>query len=355
MAKEITGSLSSSAKSVSAAMSRYSTTMEANVPGTLEIHTGLPGPQGVPGPQGTPGIPGKDGVDGRDGTSPTLAVSDILGGHRITITDVNGSKIIDVMNGSKGDPGAPGEPGKDGRGIVSITRTAGTGAAGSVDTYTITYTDNTTSTFTVYNGANGKDGTGGSGSGGTGADGEDGATFTPYVDANGNLSWSNDKGLANPDTVNIRGPKGDTGDAGKDGYTPVKDVDYFDGKDGSPGKDGVSATHSWNGTKLTITSASGTSSVDLKGSKGDKGDTGTVARTTITVTLSSGSWSSLAQTVTASGVTTSKDVIVSPAAASHAAYSEAGVYCSAQGSNSLTFKCSEKPSSNLNVNVMILG
>ena len=44
-----------------------------------------------------------------------------------------------------------------------------------------------------------------------GADGQDGATFTPSVDAEGNLSWTNDKGLVNPPTVNIKGEKGDSG------------------------------------------------------------------------------------------------------------------------------------------------
>lgn len=45
-----------------------------------------------------------------------------------------------------------------------------------------------------------------------------GATFTPKVDAEGNLSWTNDGGLENPAVVNIKGPKGDT---------PVKGRDYF--------------------------------------------------------------------------------------------------------------------------------
>ena len=40
----------------------------------------------------------------------------------------------------------------------------------------------------------------------------DGATFTPSVDAEGNISWSNDKGLDNPQTQNIKGQKGDTGE-----------------------------------------------------------------------------------------------------------------------------------------------
>lgn len=47
-----------------------------------------------------------------------------------------------------------------------------------------------------------------------GVDGEDGVTFTPSVDANGNLSWTNNKGLTNPPTVNIKGPKGDSGEGG---------------------------------------------------------------------------------------------------------------------------------------------
>ncbi len=38
-----------------------------------------------------------------------------------------------------------------------------------------------------------------------------GATYTPYVDENGILQWSNDKGKPNPESVNIRGPKGADG------------------------------------------------------------------------------------------------------------------------------------------------
>ena len=50
-----------------------------------------------------------------------------------------------------------------------------------------------------------------------GTPGEDGATFTPSVDDSGTLSWTNDKGLVNPDPVNIKGPKGDTGEQGEQG------------------------------------------------------------------------------------------------------------------------------------------
>ena len=56
----------------------------------------------------------------------------------------------------------------------------------------------------------------------TGQDGDDGVTFIPSVDASGNLSWSNDGGRQNPQTVNIKGPqgaKGDKGDPGDKGAT----------------------------------------------------------------------------------------------------------------------------------------
>ena len=51
-----------------------------------------------------------------------------------------------------------------------------------------------------------------------GKDGENGATFTPYISADGTLSWENDKGLPNPDDLKIKGD---------DGYTPLKGLDYF--------------------------------------------------------------------------------------------------------------------------------
>lgn len=60
---------------------------------------GETGPQGKPGeagPKGETGAPGKDGV------SPTLSISSITGGHRITITDAAGSKSFDVKDGENG-------------------------------------------------------------------------------------------------------------------------------------------------------------------------------------------------------------------------------------------------------------
>lgn len=75
----------------------------------------------------------------------------------------------------------------------------------------------------------------------------------------------------------------------------------------------------------------------------------------ITVTLTSVWWSSNTQTVTATWVTASNTVIISPAPSSFADYTSAVIYCSAQGSNSLTFTCTDEPTSNITVNVMILN
>lgn len=44
-----------------------------------------------------------------------------------------------------------------------------------------------------------------------GAKGDDGVTFTPSIDASGNLSWTNDGGKDNPGSVNIKGAPGTNG------------------------------------------------------------------------------------------------------------------------------------------------
>lgn len=67
--------------------------------------------------------------------------------------------------------------------------------------------------------------------------GIDGVTFTPSLDEDGNLSWTNNGNLDNPETVNIKGPQGETGevgpkgDPGKDGRVPIVGVDYYTEED----------------------------------------------------------------------------------------------------------------------------
>ena len=139
----------------------------------------------------------------------------------------------------------------------------------------------------------------------------DGATFTPSVDTNGNLSWTNDKGRKNPATVNVKGysprilvknidgghrltitdnVESQTVDVmnGTDGYSPgvlvrnidgghelvvtdragsktiqvMDGVDGTNGTNGANGKDGVSPTISsktiTGGHQITLTDADGT-------------------------------------------------------------------------------------------------
>jgi len=75
---------------------------------------------------------------------------------------------------------------------------------------------------------------------------------------------------------------------------------------------------------------------------------------TLTVTLTVAGWSSDAQTVTATGVTSSNTVIVSPSPSDMEDYTDAGIVCTAQGTNTLTFECDTTPSSAIDVNVVII-
>lgn len=83
-------------------------------------------------------------------------------------------------------------------------------------------------------------------------------------------------------------------------------------------------------------------------------DSNFAAKSTTTVTLTT-TWSSKTQTVSATGVTASNTVIITPTPTSYNAYCEYGVYCSAQSSGTLTFTCDEVPTSSLTVNVLILN
>lgn len=77
---------------------------------------------------------------------------------------------------------------------------------------------------------------------------------------------------------------------------------------------------------------------------------------TLILSLTTAGWSATnkTQSVTTNGVTTSNVVIVSPAATSQDAYGAAGVKCTAQATNRLTFTCDTVPTEALSVNIVIL-
>lgn len=261
--------------------------LDGNIPGELIIGIdgrGIASIERISG-NGAAGSLDTYRINYTDKTSSTFTVRNGAngqdGGTFIPAVDGNGNLSWSNDKGMQ-NPGSvniKGPAGNSGRGIVSIRRTSGTGTSGSTDVYTITYTDNTTSTFTVYNGRNG-------GKGG------DGATFTPFVDEDGNLSWSNNNGLANPGTVNIKGDQGDSGVSGVwVGSEAPTDGDYnvwvdpdgtADLPGGESGEDGFSpiakVEQTAGGAVISITDKDGTTTATISNGKdGEDGKDGVVS------------------------------------------------------------------------------
>ena len=105
---------------------------------------------------GPAGSPGQDGQDGADGVSPTVTITDITNGHRVTVTDADGDHTFDVMDGTDGQNGAPGADGADGY-SPTVTITDITGG----HSVTITDADHPSGqTFDVMDGQDGSPGPG---------------------------------------------------------------------------------------------------------------------------------------------------------------------------------------------------
>ena len=226
-----------------------------------EDDTGIPA-TGPAGGQGLPGVPGEPGQPGKDGTSPTVSVSAIEGGYRITITDVNGTKTVDVLNGSDGKDGSNGQNGsngKDGNGIKSDVLNADY-------TLTLTFDDGASYTTPSIRGA----------AGASGSNGKDGVSAThswngtvlTITSASGTSSADlkgekGDTGAQGPkgDTgeTGPQGPQGDTGPAGPQGEPGADGAKGDKGDKGDPGEQGIQGIQGIQGEK---------------GEKGDKGDTG---------------------------------------------------------------------------------
>lgn len=91
---------------------------------------------------------------------------------------------VPTIKGTAGQTGATGQPGADGYSPSASVEKVG-------DTATITITDKTgTTTATIQDGTNG-------------TNGSDGATFTPSVSSAGVISWTNDGGKTNPQSVDL--------------------------------------------------------------------------------------------------------------------------------------------------------
>lgn len=228
---------------------------------------GEKGDKGDVGPQGPQGPRGEKGEQGNDGTSLNVlgtkeSEADLpLSAEKNDAYLINGEMwVFDGTNwnnagkiqgpqgpqgpvgpqGPKGDPGpqgVKGDPGEKGeQGAQGLKGDTGPqGEQGSV-------------------GPKGEQGDAGA----------RGITFTPVVDSEGNISWSNDGGLENPQTVNITGPQGDTGAKGEKGTTFIPSVD-------------TDGNISWNNTD----GIANPETVNIKGPKGDRGSDATVPIATI--------------------------------------------------------------------------
>lgn len=75
---------------------------------------GKDGQDGKDGVDGKDGIDGENGKDGSDGFSPTVTITEIEGGHQVSITDANGTQSFDVMDGKDGLDGDSGPEGSVG-------------------------------------------------------------------------------------------------------------------------------------------------------------------------------------------------------------------------------------------------
>ena len=243
------------------------------------------GPQGEQGPQGQTGPRGEQGPAGPKGETgsgfkvlgyygtkaaldaaqkATAAAGDAYGvgtaepydiyifdgitGEFINNGPLQGAKGDTGERGPQGIQGPKGDPGKDGaKGADGLPGKDGA------------------------DGAPGKDGT----------NGRDGVTFTPAINAAGDLSWSNDGGKANPETVNLKGPKGDTGTRGPAGANGAKGDTGpegprgLQGKTGPAGADGktpVKGTDHFTPTDVNEIAAEAAKKVDISGKLDKTGD-----------------------------------------------------------------------------------
>lgn len=178
---------------------------------------GEQGPQGNIGPQGSVGPYFTPSVD-KDGNLSWTNNGDLSNPNTVNIRGPQGIQGVQGVQGNQGDRGPVGPyfiPSVSTEGILSWANTGGLDNPDSIN----------------IQGPQGEPGPKGE-TGSQGEMGPIGATgpyFIPSVDSAGNLSWSNNGGLENPQIVNIsgpqgiEGPQGPTGANGKSAYQYAQD------------------------------------------------------------------------------------------------------------------------------------
>ena len=74
---------------------------------------------------------GENGTDGVDGFSPVISTSSITGGHRVSVQDKTGTKSFDVMNGGKGEKGDKGDKFSVDKTVASVSDLPATASQGT--------------------------------------------------------------------------------------------------------------------------------------------------------------------------------------------------------------------------------
>ena len=194
---------------------------------------GKPGANGMPGQNGATGQPGQDGAPGQPGQDGTPGKD----GH-------DGAPGKDGKRGEKGDQGETGPKGED----ADLWKPQITPDGKYL--FFENQKGEKTEKYPIQ-GAKGDQG----GEGPRGVEGPAGPVFTPSVNSDGIISWSNNgKGLSNPNPISIKGDKGDKGDKGVTFHPVIKDGVLY-----------------WHDDKGLVSSIS---PVKISGKQGDRGDVG---------------------------------------------------------------------------------
>lgn len=230
-------------------------------------------PRGEQGPQGNPGS---------DGKSPTVNVGTTTtgpAGSQASVTN-SGTETDAVFNftipvgiqGQRGEKGDTGDTGATPSINVGTTTTGNPGTEASVTKDKSSTETNVIFDFTIPRGDKGETGSVGP----QGPTGPTGATFTPSVSGEGIISWTNDKGLDNPSSVDIKGPQGDRGPQGETG------------QDGKAATISVGTTTSGDPGEQASVTNSGTSSDAVFNFVIPRGEQGTPGNDGITPEISAG-------------------------------------------------------------------
>ena len=266
--------------------------------------------------------------------------------------------------GQTGPAGAQGETGEAGASITSITKKS---QSGTTATYTIALSDGKTFDFNVETVKSEKSDTGAKGD--TGAQGPKGETGSQgpkgETGPQGEQGPKGDTGATGAEgpkgTTGDTGPKGEPGEKGEKGE---KGDTGAQGPKGDPGETGPQGKTGPQGPAGPVNVPSTTSLIKGNGSGGLAAATpetdyaSPIFSRKVTLTVAGWNSSTKQQTVTCAGILadiTKQELHPNPVDTSYdSAWNTCGIQAVAQGANSVTFQCSEIPTTAVEVFVTVI-